>query len=425
MRDTSLVERLGQHLSPAAVQALSLAIELAQEQGLPLYLVGGSVRDLLLARGSLDLDLAVEGDAVALARRLAAATSSRVVAHLRFGTAEVKGPAFALDLVTARREVYPRPGCLPRVQPSTIQDDLARRDFTVNAMALALSGSRRGQLLDPWGGCQDLEQRLIRVLHDASFADDATRILRAVRYETRLGFRIELHTEALLRGHSGYLETISNARLRREFMLLLAEDEPERALLRCDELGILSAVHPALRFGEATASAFQRARQQVPAAELTNVYLALLAVGLTPDDAQGIAQRLALTRDQQRPFLAAARLPLLAPTLEQGAATPSAVVALLQPYPAASIWAWVLTAGQGPALAKAQRYLQEWRWIRPSLDGRALQHLGVPPGEALGWILRQLRAAKLDGQAPTLADEKALVERLRHRQSRQAVFVEQ
>ncbi len=213
----------------------------------PLYLVGGPLRDLLLDRPLIDIDIAVEGDAMALATELAtlvtkqktprsarpkpppsvraepveaaAATTPApgVVTHPRFGTATVRIPGHHIDLVTARSETYARPGALPTVRPATIEEDLLRRDFTINALALRLSSPRRGEIIDPTGGRRDLDARLIRVLHEHSFQDDATRILRGFRYATRLGFEIEPETLACIDRDLRYLDTISGARLHHEF----------------------------------------------------------------------------------------------------------------------------------------------------------------------------------------------------------------
>ena len=185
-----LIDKLLASLPKEQVNALSRLIELANQRGTAIYLVGGPVRDLLLDLLPGDLDVAVEGDAIDLATHLAAAADLRIVRHARFGTATVSGDGAHIDLAPARSETYEAAGALPTVHPSSIDDDLHRRDFTVNAMAFALNGNAVGRLLDPAGGRANLDAGLIRVLHDASFQDDATRILRAARYEARLGFRI-------------------------------------------------------------------------------------------------------------------------------------------------------------------------------------------------------------------------------------------
>jgi len=207
MSSANLLTALRGRLSAPDRAVLDAAIRLAEGRAVALYLVGGSVRDLLLEREQLDLDIAVAGDAIDLAQALAAAADGRVAVHPSFGTASVKGPFFSVDLAQTRAEEYPHPGALPVVRPASLEEDLARRDFTVNAMALRLTRPQAGRLVDPHAGRQDLERRAIRVLHDGSFRDDATRMLRAVRYEGRLSFRLEDGTARLLDRDRRYLDT--------------------------------------------------------------------------------------------------------------------------------------------------------------------------------------------------------------------------
>ena len=183
------------------------------------YLVGGTVRDILLGEPSFDVDIAVEGDAIAFATSLAEALDGRVTAHDKFGTAVVLyGDDERVDVVTARTESYEAPGALPTVAPGSIEDDLFRRDFTINAMAASLRGDDKGQLVDPFDGRADLEAGRIRVLHDRSFLDDPTRIFRAIRYENRYGFRMDEHTAALAHeaSHRDTSHDLSGARMREE-----------------------------------------------------------------------------------------------------------------------------------------------------------------------------------------------------------------
>jgi tRNA nucleotidyltransferase (CCA-adding enzyme) len=199
--------------------------------GLPrgdgVYLVGGTVRDILLGRPGFDVDIAVEGDAISFARGL----GGEVTEHGRFGTAVVRfGDGRHWDVVTARRETYPAPAVLPDVEAGTIEDDLARRDFTVNAMAASL-GEDFGRVVDPHAGRADLEARAIRVLHPASFVDDPTRIFRAIRYESRLGFRMDPETERLAREGMAGVALLSDARFREEVVALLSEAEGIRHTL--------------------------------------------------------------------------------------------------------------------------------------------------------------------------------------------------
>jgi tRNA nucleotidyltransferase (CCA-adding enzyme) len=212
----------------------------------PAHLVGGAVRDLLLGGQTVDLDVAIEGDARAVARELAQRLGGEAVEHERFGTATVRAGELALDLATTRRERYVEPGALPEVEPAALAEDLGRRDFTINAMALGLTGDDLGVLHDPHGGSEDLEQGVIRVLHGRSFIDDPTRLLRALRYEARFGFHMDEQTERLAReaaAGAGF-STVSGPRVRDELLDLLAEDNAPAAVERLHELSLDRALDP-------------------------------------------------------------------------------------------------------------------------------------------------------------------------------------
>ena len=206
------------------------------------------MRDLLRGADAVDLDLAVEGDAGSVARALAERLGGTAREHERFGTATVRAGDLAFDLATTRTETYDEPGALPRVAEATLAEDLKRRDFTVNALAVALAGDDLGHLYDPHGGPADLQAGVVRILHAGSFLDDPTRLLRAVRYETRLGFQMDEDTERAARAAlaEDALSTVSGKRVRDELMDLLAEHEAPAAVERMRELGLDRALHPAL-----------------------------------------------------------------------------------------------------------------------------------------------------------------------------------
>jgi tRNA nucleotidyltransferase (CCA-adding enzyme) len=401
--------RLRMGLRPDVAEALAVVLRLAEEEGRTLYLVGGGVRDLVLRRGQVDIDLVGEGRMRSLGEKAALVLGGRWVEHRAFGTVTVEGRGVRLDLAMARAESYARPGALPKVKPASIGEDLARRDFTINAMALALCGRERGQLLDPFDGMGDIGRGVVRVLHDRSFIDDATRILRALRYETRFSFGIDKKTLALLKRDLAYLDTISGARLRHELLRLLAEDRPEKGLLRCQELGVLAAIHKALRFDDELAVAFRRARRagQAPPPEL---YLGLLGTRLSPADAEAVAVRPALSKRQRQALEGAAGLGQLLPSLSRPGLRPSQVVERLEPYPLSAVEAWALVASRRTVRQKLRLYLNEWRYVKPSLDGRALERLGVARGPGTGDVLRLLKTARLDGEVTSREEE---VERVR------------
>src|SRR6266545_3144118 len=436
MRNPNLIDKLHAQLPAPARRLLDNLLRLAGQQDVPLFLVGGPLRDLLLDRPAFDLDIAIEGDAIALARDLADATGGCAVTHPRFGTAAVGLGEFHLDLITARSETYGRPGVLPTVEPDTIREDLLRRDFTINAVALRLNGPQRGEILDPAGGLADLDARLVRALHERSFQDDATRILRAFRYTARLGFEIEGQTLESLKRDLRFLDTINGARIHHEFARILAEDEPEQALRALHDHGALPAVHSTLRFDRAHAEAFARLRN-LHATGARAAYWPILAWRLTEADARGLALRLALTKPQRE---ALATMPVLedlepalagsasrrdAPKARLGSAgsatTPrrplprSAIAEMLALFPLPAVWALTALTDNPTVRDRLLDYLTNARHECPQLTGDDLISMGVPPGPTLGEILRRLRNAKLDGDVSTKGDEARLVEDLMRR----------
>ncbi len=222
----NLSSTINDQLSSGIIAFMKMVGTIAEKRGMQLYLVGGVVRDLLLERLNTDLDFVVEGDGIKLAEEIASLIHAKITTHPRFGTATIKWEKRSADFTTARSEIYARPGALPKVTFSSIKDDLARRDFTINAMAVAISPGRFGELIDPFDGRTDLEKNRVCVLHDKSFTDDATRIWRAVRYEQRLDFRIEPVTTLLIERDLNMLKTVSGDRIRHELELVLKEEEP-------------------------------------------------------------------------------------------------------------------------------------------------------------------------------------------------------
>ena len=407
-----LLDLLQDRLPQATRNALRIVVALAEERGVELYLVGGGVRDLLLGGAQVDLDLVVEGDAIALATAAAEALQARVVSHPRFGTAAVRGEGFRLDLAQARTERYQRPGALPSVRPARLDEDLARRDFAINAMALRLTGPRSGQLIDRYGGGEELRRRHVRVLHDESFRDDATRILRAVRYAGRLGFRLTQETEALLTRDLSLLETISGTRLRHELEAIAGEARAASIVRLASGYGVLAAIHPALRAGERATAAIERLLEVAPS-HRDAVFLALLLAEATRAQAEGAIDRLALTGRQAEAVRGLLTLRGQEVTLARESLRPSQAVGLLAPAPVAAVEAFALLAERPLAAERARRYLEQWRFVRSRLNGRDLEALGVPHGPKIGAALASLLEARLDGWTKNREEEIALVARMR------------
>ena len=401
-----LAAALDAFLRPGVRGVLRQAAELAANQGGALYLVGGTVRDMLLGRPQADLDLVVEGDAPALAAALAARLGGRTRAHPQFGTASVEwaGEPPLLDLVTARRERYPRPAALPEVAPAPLRDDLLRRDFAANALAIALDPAHYGALIDVTGGVDDLRRRELRVLHDASFVDDPTRILRGARLAARLGFAFEPRTAALLADAlaQGMLERTTPQRIWNELELTLAEERPEAALALLQALGALPHLHPALRWTPEQAGRYARARGAG-----ADVALGLLLYDLPDAEREAFVARYRLPAPLARLVrdLSAARA--AAAVLHDPSLPASAIDRLLRGVDERALRA--AQAAEPPAAPAIERYLGELRAIRPVLDGRYLRDLGLPPGPRYAELLDALRAARLDGRVHTREEEAAFL----------------
>lgn len=374
------------------------------------FLVGGAVRDLLLDLPSVDLDLVVEGDAIALAHEVAPGLRARVVAHARFGTASISGTGFRIDVARARAEAYPRPGALPIVRPASLLDDLARRDFSVNAMALRLAPPP-SELVDPFGGAADLKARRVRSLHDRSFQDDATRMLRAARYAARLRFRLAPETEAAIRRDLPYVDFVTGARLRTELRLTFLEPTAVDATELARDLGVLEAIDPHLGLDSAVANRWREALAGERLADVVELGFCLVCICNETADVASISRRLHLTGTLEAALHDLVHARAAFAKLASSDAGPAAVAEALDGLRPASVWAAGLRAG-GWARRTAEAYLARWRRARPLLRGSDLLALGVAEGPDVGQLLRRLRASRLEGRIRTREDEIRFVESL-------------
>ena len=206
--------------------------DVASKEGFSVYIVGGPVRDLLLGVSNCDLDFVVEGKGIEFAKILNASLKGRLKIHQAFKTATIERKDYRVDIATARSESYKRPAAYPDVWPGSVKEDLFRRDFTINAMAVSINRKGFGQLVDYYGGSEDLEKGIIRVMHDRSFIDDPTRIFRAVRFSLRFGFKIEPHTKDLIKKAilAGLIGEVNRGRIKKEVELFLNENNPQECL---------------------------------------------------------------------------------------------------------------------------------------------------------------------------------------------------
>ncbi|MCU0521064.1 MAG: CBS domain-containing protein [Anaerolineae bacterium] len=439
------------HLMEQAIAAplLSLIRRIgaeAAETGSVIYFVGGLVRDLLLGQDIVDVDLVVEGDAIDLARTMSELYGGDVRSHARFGTAkwllpddiweavgrdthradrpdaERQGrsgrgtlPSF-IDMVTARTEFYEHPTALPMVARSSIKQDLHRRDFTINTLAIRLDPQQWGEMLDFYGGRADLESGIIRVLHSLSFVDDPTRILRAARFEARLGFRIDERSAALISEAIPLLGRISGERIRHELDLIFQEARPEDALDRLESLDVLREICPGLVSDTWLAERFAKLRESFDGnlwdIDLSTtrhvLYWALFTHRLEEGMFEFLRQQLRLPSHLAELHAEQASLremlALLAPT-----ESPGEIAVRLDCFALESLaLAWLTTDDPG-LQDRLTTYARTWRHVEAHLDGDDLKRLGFRPGPLFREILQGLRVARLNGALRTRDEEIAWV----------------
>ena len=361
----------------------------------PAYLVGGAVRDLVRGAVPNDVDIAVEGDARSVARAVAERLGSDAREYERFGTATVETPTTSYNFATTREEVYDSPGELPRVSPASLVDDLRRRDFSINAMAVGLTGDDLGHLYDPTGGLADMEARLVRVLHERSFLDDPTRLLRAVRYAVRLDFALDPETERLAREAvaGDALSTVSGARIRDELMDLLGELDAPAAIRRMRELEIHTGLHPELDPDPDLVASASLGAVAIGADRGTAALAALIEEA--PEKLDLWLGDLHLAAEQRDAASRAARVaPRIAAALREREHAPSELRGLLAKEPPEALaLALALGAPSEPIL----RWVSELRPMALEISGADLLAAGVPEGPAVGRALDETLNRKLDG----------------------------
>ena len=362
----------------------------AEERGEPLWLVGGALRDCAVGLPLRDVDVSVDGDAPALAAAVARRLGGEVQRFPRFATAAVRLGDRELDVASLRRERYPRPAALPVVETgATLEEDLARRDFSVNAVALGLAGPRRGRLVDPLGGLEDLAWRRLRALHPRSFVDDPTRLWRGARYAARLRLRPTADTAVLIAEGGRWLRRVSGRRLWVEFRRGAEESRVGTALRLLDEWGVLGATAPGFALAPGAAEALRRRPGPHPPS-------LLLAVMLAPLPAREDAlSRLGPPREARRAVTEACRL------LSLRDDAPRSLERVEGSGQAARTAARWLDPRRQRLL---QRALGRWERARPPLGAEALARLGVSRGPALGRMLRSLRRERYLGTLSSAAE---------------------
>jgi tRNA nucleotidyltransferase (CCA-adding enzyme) len=423
-------------LSPALLRMVEQVRLHAVELQMPLYFVGGLVRDILLRIPATDLDMVVEGDAIKLVRRLQVEFGGDTRTHSRFGTGKwlldvevwnrvagdvpVDSVPATIDFVTARSEFYTEPTALPEIERGSIKLDLHRRDFTVNTLAVRLDGPHFGELLDFYGGRRDLDNQTVRVLHSLSFVDDPTRILRAIRLEQRLSFQIEERTAELIRGALPLLDRVSGSRIRHELELALSETVAIKIMGRMSEIGVLAGIHPELDWTSDHARAFLRIAQmrsdplwQEAFATGPSVFLFFAAwLSPLPQVTQDeVMERLRVRKATRDDVTAIGRVKHLMEKI-LGNPQPSRVAFALRSYRPRVVAVSFVVCAESPAADLIERFQREWRHVRTAVSGDHLRNTGLKPGPRYTEILDRLLAAKLDGEIHDEESEQELLQQL-------------
>ncbi len=409
---------------PAEIQKLLFFVsQTAAKEGYQVFLVGGSIRDMLMGSWSPgDIDIAVIPEAIPFARSLNSVMKGKMRIFEPFGTASLfLNGGVRLDLVTARKEFYIAPAALPQVESSSLKNDLFRRDFTINTLACSLNADSFGNLYDFFGGRQDLQSGLIRVLYQLSFVDDPLRILRAVRFEKRFGFRIEEETLGFLKNavENRILKKVSRTRLNTEVRLIFNESDPPAVLKRLQELKILTFIFPRVhptslqwQLMDKVRETFQwsdtRKWKREPDPEIT--YLSALFYGLPAETISFLGHRMNFSREKIHTMvLSSAELPGIIEKLESEETGPGSVFNLLDPLPVETLLLLRAVAPNLKIKDYPQFYLDNLLKVQPNLSGSHLKEMGLTPGPLYGKILKELKEAVLEGRVRSIEEERNFV----------------
>ena len=404
--------------------------ETADELDLKIYAVGGFVRDILLARENLDVDVTVEGDGILLAETFAERFGCRVKSHRKFGTATILFPdGRKVDVASTRLEYYDSPGVLPTVERSSLKMDLFRRDFTVNTLAISLSRAEFGKLTDFFGARHDLKEKTLRVLHNLSFVEDPTRVFRGIRFEQRLGFKLSSHTENLIRNSikMNFLEKLGGRRLFAELVHIFAEREPQHAVARMAELGVTRFIHYSMKVTPEILGLFAESAQVITWYELLylkehfeNWVIYLLALCATLDQDQFVETCVRLETGARFIEKYAESRTAGIKALEQirksvagrgRALLPSEVCTLLRPLPI-EVLLHLMAKADETVRRQLSIYLTNLARVTTEIDGNYLKNMGLRPGPGFHQILEKVRDARIDGLVGSLEEEVQLVKNL-------------
>ena len=409
-------------------ELINLAKDTAQTLGFNAYLIGGFVRDLILGVKNLDLDIAIEGDGIKFSEAFAKKLNARLISHKRFGTATVTlKHHLKIDIATTRKEYYPEPGCLPVVNKGALKDDLYRRDFTINTLAISISGENFGKLIDPFNGRSDIEHKNVRILHNLSFIDDPTRILRAIRFEQRYNFKIEHHTLKCLKDSVGLkmLSIVQPQRLRDEIILILKEKRPSRQIRRIQELANLDFIKPGLKISEASLRLFDSIDSQIcwfksnftlhRPLDSWLIYFMALIDSQSEQEAKNICQRFVLRKGEEKRILSyfGSRSAVVS-KLSKAKVLPSTVFHILEPLSYEVILLIKAGCRNKKVIRRIEDFFHLYNGTNVSVSGHDLNGLGIEPGPHYQQIFSKLLNAKLNGKVKTKSEELEFARKLKN-----------
>ena len=397
----------------------------ADRQGLRAFIVGGFVRDLILKRKNLDFDFVIEGDGILFAKLLAKKFKAAVTVYNQFQTATVALPqGLKFDVATSRKEVYPHPGALPVVAPAALYEDLFRRDFTINAMAVAINRNRLGELIDEFGGFEDLKKKNIRVLHTKSFIDDPTRILRAVRFEQRFGFIIEKETLALLKNavSKNAVAQVKSPRYFEEFRKILQENEVKKNVRRLFDLGGMKFIDENWIFDQNLGSLldavkgniafFQKKLLRHFALNGWIAYFMALLRGLPFEKVESLLEKFQFNANDRDQVLLSAFCQKTLKRLSVGKLAPHDIFHILKPFGPEGLVYLYSCSQKGILKKRIQDFLTKYESVSLTVSGSDLKRLGFKPGPRMGSILEEILNQKIDGKIKDRSGERKLAKSL-------------
>jgi len=419
VRTRSIVKFMKERLSGRIMQILRSIAEVADAIGHPAYVVGGFVRDLFLYRSNEDIDIVIEGDGIAFARKFAKLEGARIHAYAKFGTAVIIYPdGFKIDVASARMEYYKFPAALPIVEMSSIKLDLFRRDFTVNTLAIQLNAKRFGTLIDFFSAQKDIKEKVIRVLHNLSFVEDPTRVFRAIRFEQRFGFTIGKLTSGLIENavKMDFFKRLSGKRVFTELRLILEEENPTPAMIRLHEYDLLKVIHPSIVLNNELISLFNSVRKVLSWFDLLfleesymkwTVYFLALIRHCNHSITNNVCLRFELTPRYQK-IICSERFAAdkcLAWLERNQTAKNSHLYHRLSVFKTELIL-YMMSATENETVKRLiSQYITGLRYVKIHLRGRDLKKMGLAPGPIYREVLQAVLDARLNGRVNTKVDE--------------------